>query len=56
MTASIRWYELSEWGTVMLHEHFKETLRSLCTLIEDMAIENQIYTEVILKNLNISHW
>jgi hypothetical protein len=38
----------------MLYEHFRDTLRKICDLIEDMAIENQIYTEVILENVNIS--
>jgi hypothetical protein len=38
----------------MLLDHFKETLRKICTLIEDLTIENQVYFDVILERGGIN--
>ncbi|MGO9775660.1 MAG: hypothetical protein ACLQGT_05855 [Terracidiphilus sp.] len=29
-------------------DHFRETIRKLCTAVEDEAIENQVYWKIIL--------
>jgi len=35
-------------------EHFRETMRTLCTAVEDEAIENQVYWRIILDSGIIS--
>jgi Tfp pilus assembly protein PilN len=35
-------------------DHFRQTIRTLCTAVEDEAIENQIYWKIILDSGIIS--
>lgn len=38
----------------MLLDHFKDTLRKLCTHIENLTIENQVYFDAILERGGIN--
>lgn len=35
-------------------DHFRQTIRTLCTAVEDEAIENQVYWQIILDSGIIS--
>lgn len=44
----------SDQEKAVLFRQFKETLRQVCTTIEDITIENTLYAEIIREGFSIS--